>query len=56
MPEDDEPRMCNAVVFYGSHNPDSANFGPDEYCENDAEPDSDYCAGHDGSDYDGEDY
>lgn len=37
---------CNVTVFHGSRNPDSASFGPDEQCENDAEPGSEQCAQH----------
>lgn len=40
------PARCDAVVFRGSLDPDSASFGPDEYCDADAEPGSDRCARH----------
>jgi len=41
-----EPRTCAAIEFHGSRNPDSPRFGPDEYCENEALPGSEYCAKH----------
>jgi len=37
---------CAAVMYYGSRNPDSPNFGPDEYCEEDAVPGEEYCEHH----------
>lgn len=52
----DEARGCSRVTFYGSNYPDSPRFGPDEYCDNEAQDGSDYCSMHDDSDdddYDG---
>jgi hypothetical protein len=47
-PAGDGPGLekCNAVVFHGSRNPDSAMFGQDEECENDALPGSEQCELH----------
>jgi hypothetical protein len=42
------PEGCAHVVSYGSRNPDSPRFGPDEFCENYATPSSDYCTDHGG--------
>ena len=42
-----EVLQCEAIVFHGSRNPDSAMFGQDEQCENDALPGSTVCAEHD---------
>ena len=39
-------QKCAKAVFVGSPNPDSSRFGPDEYCENDALPGSEFCAQH----------
>lgn len=40
------PTGCAHVTFQGSRNPDSPNFGPDEYCEEYAVYDSDFCSEH----------
>lgn len=41
-----DPRQCEFVIFSGSPNPDSANFGPPEFCEEYAEPGESYCSAH----------
>lgn len=41
-----EPEYCAFIVDHGSPNPDSASFGPDEYCEEEALPDEEYCQFH----------
>lgn len=45
-PDGPTPDRCAFVIFSGSPNPDSANFGPDEQCEEDALPGEDYCDSH----------
>lgn len=41
---------CEETIHHGSRNPDAPNFGPDEYCEELAEPGSDRCPAHRGID------
>lgn len=48
--DEEEPEGCAYITFHGSHNYDSANFGPDEYCEENALPGSEFCAAHGGVD------
>jgi len=43
--QEDGPGPCEFVIFHGSPNPESSNFGPDEYCEEDGVMDG-YCEGH----------
>ena len=43
--EADRPGPCEYVIFHGSPNPDSSNFGPDEYCEEDGDHDG-FCEAH----------
>jgi len=44
--ENPEEAYCEEVVFYGSPNPDSFRFGPDEYCEDIAVEGTDRCGKH----------
>ena len=44
--ENPEETYCEEVVFYGSPDPDSFRFGPDEYCESIAVPGTDRCGKH----------
>lgn len=52
-----EPEYCTFIIYHGSRNPDSANFGPDEYCEEEAAEDEEFCSQHlqHGTYYDGPD-
>lgn len=43
--EADGPGRCEFVIFHGSPNPESANFGPDEYCEEVGDHDG-FCEAH----------
>lgn len=43
--EGDGPGRCEFVIFRGSPNPESANFGPDEQCEEDGDIDG-FCKAH----------
>jgi len=44
--EEPEEMYCEEVVFYGSPNPNSFRFGPDEYCEDIAVEGTDRCGKH----------
>lgn len=37
---------CEYVIFYGSRNPDSGHFGPDETCEEEAVEGEEFCEDH----------
>lgn len=50
---EDEVRGCGAVVVQGRFYLSNGDPGyPDEYCDNEALPDSDYCEDHQGADED----
>ena len=42
----DGPPRCEVITIRGSRNPDSAAYGPDEQCENDAVAGQTVCAEH----------
>lgn len=51
MLENDEEKTCAYMTHPGSRNPDHPE--PPEYCDELAEPDSEYCKGHEGAEGEG---